>query len=238
MENNGEEQKVDLNKLLTTEVINKSNNIDKITDKIYIGDEDGAKEFDFLKNEQIHNVLSLVGNPPTYPEDMKINLMNLNLEDCLNTNIINPIKECADFIDKSDKIFIHCSCGVNRSPAIAIGYLMWKTHASYDEVFNFLDNIHSFNNSSKHNVFTSEPIAFYCSNKELRSVCIWSCISHSKFSRPIEWNFEIFIWESFSVNRSSPSSILSSEISPLNHEFWNDSMKFYSFITETFFTSA
>ena len=138
MENNGEDKKVDLNKLLTTEVIKKSNNIDKITDKIYLGDEDGAKEFDFLKNEQIHNVLSLVGNPPTYPEDMKINLMNLNLEDCLNTNIINPIKECADFIDRSDKIYIHCSCGVNRSPAIAIGYLMWKTHASYDEVFNFV----------------------------------------------------------------------------------------------------
>ena len=138
MENNGEDQKLDLNKLLTTEVIKKSNSIDKITDKIYLGDEDGAKEFDFLKNEQIHNVLSLVGNPPTYPEDMQINLMHLNLEDCLNTNIINPIKECADFIDKSDKIYIHCSCGVNRSPAIAIGYLMWKTHASYDEVFNFV----------------------------------------------------------------------------------------------------
>ena len=138
MENNGEENIPKLENLLTTEEIKKSNNINKITDKIYLGDEDGAKEFDFLKNEQIHNELSLVPNPPKYPDDMNINLMHLNLEECLNIKILQHIKECIDFIDKSDKIYVHCSCGINRGPAIVIGYLMWKTHSTYDDVFNYV----------------------------------------------------------------------------------------------------
>ena len=69
---------------------------------------------------------------------MNIELKNLDMDQCPTINIIFYIKECAQFIDKADKIYIHCECGVNRSPAILIGYLMWKTHSSYDDVFEFV----------------------------------------------------------------------------------------------------
>ena len=138
MENDGEKKFPKLLELLTIEEKKKSNNITKITDKIYIGDEDGAKELDYLKAEQIHYILSIVPTPPTYPEEMNINIMHLNIEDGLNIQIIQHLKNCIEFIEKSDKIYIHCICGVNRSPAIAIGYLMWKTHSSYDDVFNYI----------------------------------------------------------------------------------------------------
>ena len=138
MENNGEEAIPKLEQLLTTEEIKKSNNISKITDKIYLGNEEGTLDFDFLKTEQIHNVLSIIPNPPTYPEDMNINVMHLDIDESLTININYYIIKCIDFIDKADKIYVHCSCGVNRSPAIIIGYLMWKTHSSYGEVYDFV----------------------------------------------------------------------------------------------------
>ena len=49
-----------LTELLTKEKTANSNNIDKITDKIYLGSEEGTKEYDFLKTEEIHNIISLI----------------------------------------------------------------------------------------------------------------------------------------------------------------------------------
>ena len=180
MENNEDGAIPKLEGLLTMEEINKSNNISKITDKIYLGDEDGAKDFGFLKTEQIHNVLSSIPNPPIYPEDMNINLMHLDIEDNCTSNIINYLKKCITFIDKADKIYVHCSCGINRSPTIIIGYLMWKTHSSYDDVFDyvkkrrdciepnnlFIIQLHKFQNLLKKNNYKLENIIVTSKTRE------------------------------------------------------------------------
>ena len=172
MENNENGEIPKLEELLTTEEIKQSNNISKITDKIYLGDEDGAKDFGFLKTEQIHNVLSIVPNPLKYPDDMNINLMHLDIEEKCISNIINYLKKCIKFIDNGDKIYVHCSCGINRSPAIIIGYLMWKTHSNYDDAFDyvkkrrdciepnnlFIMQLHKFQNLLKNNNYNLEKI--------------------------------------------------------------------------------
>ena len=127
-----------LTELLTKEKIANSNNIDKITDKIYLGCEEGAKEYDFLKTEEIHNIISIIPETINFPEEMNMKCLNFTAENCLVTGFFKSLKQCIEFIENSDKIFIHCSCGVDRSPTIIIGYLMWKTHSSYDEVFNYV----------------------------------------------------------------------------------------------------
>ena len=127
-----------LTELLTKEKTANSNNIDKITDKIYLGCEEGAKEFDFLKTEEIHNIISIIPEIINFPEEMNMKCLNFTAENCLVTGFFKSLKQCIEFIENSDKIFIHCSCGVDRSPTIIIGYLMWKTHSSYDEVFNYV----------------------------------------------------------------------------------------------------
>ncbi len=127
-----------LTELLTKEKIAKSNNIDKITDRIYLGSEEGAKEYDFFKTEEIHNIISIVPEIQNFPEELNIKCLNFTVENCLVTGFFKSLKQCIEFIENSDKIFIHCSCGVDRSPTIIIGYLMWKTHSSFDEVFNYI----------------------------------------------------------------------------------------------------
>ena len=138
MSDNGNIKTPKLDELITKELLTKSNNINKITDNIYLGDEEGAKEIDFFKAEQIQNVLSITDNPPTYPPELNIIHKIINLDENKSLKIFSYLKECIDFIDNCDKIYIHCSCGISRSPSIVIAYLMWKTHSSFSQAYNYV----------------------------------------------------------------------------------------------------
>ena len=69
---------------------------------------------------------------------MKIRQKNLRIEDSSRNNIIQYFPECIDFIENSDKIYIHCLFGISRSSTIVIAYLMWKTLSNFQEVYNFV----------------------------------------------------------------------------------------------------
>ena len=121
-----------------------SDNIDKITDKIYLGDIDGASDFDYFSKEKINNVLSIINRSPDYSDEKNINHKIINIEDFDDENIIKYFKECIEFIEKADKIFVHCMCGISRSSAIVIAYLMWKAHCSYYDAYFFVKNRRPF----------------------------------------------------------------------------------------------
>ena len=112
--------------------------IDKITDNIYLGSFEGSKEFDYFLKEKINNVLSVIDDPPIYSEDKNINHKIIKIDDLFSVNIIKYFKECIEFIDKADKVYIHCTCGVSRSATIVCAYLMWKTHSNFNDVYNFV----------------------------------------------------------------------------------------------------
>jgi len=114
----------------------KSENIDKITDKIYLGDIDGANEIEYLKQEGITHIISLAGEiySPKYEEGLFIRKI-INVDDFEEENIFQYFKECIEFIEKSDKIYIHCMAGVSRSASIVIAYLLWKNKKGYNETY-------------------------------------------------------------------------------------------------------
>ena len=135
----------ELNNLLSNKEQISSDFIDKITDKIYLGDIDGASDFDYFSKENITSVLSIINKyPPDYTEKPNINHKLINIDDLDNENIIKYFKECIEFIEKADKIFIHCMCVVSRSATIVIAYLMWKTHCSYYDAYFFVKNRRPF----------------------------------------------------------------------------------------------
>ena len=174
MEKNEYKKINSLEELLTKKEIKKSNNISKITDKIYLGDIEGATDFNYFKNEQIHNVISFGSEPPEYPKELEIKHKSFKLEDKINNNILKYFKECINFIEDGDKIYIHCLFGISRSPTIVIAYLMWKTHFNFEDIYNFvkkrrpniepnkgfISQLKQFNNMLKDNNYDLKKIEF------------------------------------------------------------------------------
>ena len=116
----------------------KSQNIDKITDKIYLGGIDGANEINYLKQEGITNILSLIGDEsPDYEKGLFERLI-FNADDITREDLFRFFKDSIEFIENSDKIYIHCSAGMSRSASIVIAYLMWKEHIKFKEAFDFV----------------------------------------------------------------------------------------------------
>ena len=124
----------------------KSYNIDKITDKIYLGDIEGAYEIDYLKQEGITHLLSLLEEEfcPKYEDDYPIIRKIVDVDDEDSQNIFQFFKECIEFIENATKIYIHCMAGVSRSPTIVISYLMWKEKKGYNETYFFVKNKRRF----------------------------------------------------------------------------------------------
>ena len=114
--------------------------IDKITDKIFLGDLTYACKIETLKNKKISSIISLCGKlSPKYSNTF--NQKIIYIEDLPSENIIQYFKECIEFIEKNKTIYIHCLCGISRSPTIVIAYLMWKKHSSYFDTFQFVKKI-------------------------------------------------------------------------------------------------
>lgn len=120
-------------------VDNSSEYIDKVTDKIYLGCLQGAKDFEYLKKENITNVLSMIGEfSPEIPDCFQQLVIDVN--DFPSSNIIQYFKESIEFIEQGNRTYVHCMLGISRSSTIVIAYLMWKTHASYHESYYFVKN--------------------------------------------------------------------------------------------------
>ena len=128
----------ELEKLLSDKSQPPSEYIDKITDKIYLGDIEGANDFNYLTKEKITHILSLIDINLQIPSTIGIEHKLIEIEDEENQNLIKHIKECFRYIENSKKIFIHCMCGISRSPSIVIAYLMWKTRCSLDDTYAFV----------------------------------------------------------------------------------------------------
>ena len=115
-----------------------SYNIDKITDKIYLGGIKGLSESDYFEKENIDSILSVTNDLPEVNIDKKINRKLIDIGDLFSENIIKYFKECIEFIEKNNKTFIHCTCGVSRSASIVLAYLMWKSHSSFNDTYLFV----------------------------------------------------------------------------------------------------
>ena len=113
--------------------------MDKITDKIYLGDCFGAEDEGKLKLNNIKRVLSCCGRLSPKYKDSSIIQKIIELEDSPQTNIIKYFKDSIKFIEESNKVFVHCFAGVSRSATLVIAYLMWKNHKPFKETREFVN---------------------------------------------------------------------------------------------------
>ena len=113
--------------------------MDKITDKVYLGDCFAADDEEKLKKNNIKRVYSCCGSLSRKYEDKSIKQKIIEISDTPETNIIKYFKDAIKFIDESDKVFVHCFAGVSRSATLVIAYFMWKDKKPYKEVFDFVN---------------------------------------------------------------------------------------------------
>jgi hypothetical protein len=106
--------------------------IDKITDKIFLGNYEAAKSKDILKNKGITHIITVgMEMDPMFEDDFEYLL--IRARDSEDEKIFQHFYECFEFIEKSGKTFIHCREGISRSATITIAYLMWKYEMSLRE---------------------------------------------------------------------------------------------------------
>ena len=108
--------------------------IDKITDKIYLGDYEGALRKEKLLEFGITHILVcgtfLVEFHPSH-----FKYMTIEIDDSDDQDIMQYFDKTNKFIDESDKVFIHCRAGISRSPSVTIAYLMWKEKIPFYKAF-------------------------------------------------------------------------------------------------------
>ena len=112
--------------------------MDKITDKVYLGDCGGADDEENIKRNNIKRVLSCMGDLSPKYKDKSIIQKIIEVDDFPETNIIQYFKDSIKFIEESDKVFVHCFAGVSRSATLVIAYFMWKNKISYNESFELV----------------------------------------------------------------------------------------------------
>ena len=107
--------------------------MNKITDKVYLGDCFGAENENAIKAEGITHVLSCMGDLSPKYQDKSIIQKIIKLDDSEITNIFQYFSSAIKFMDEAKKVFVHCFAGVSRSATLVIAYFMWKNKISYKE---------------------------------------------------------------------------------------------------------
>mgnify|MGYP006928793926 CR=1 FL=1 len=110
----------------------------------------------------------------------------------------------------------------------------------WSESLDFLNNVIAclISYLSENYVFSVQPVTLNSCNEKLRSVCVWSGIGHGQKPWSIVLKLKVFVFEFFSIDRFSSSSVSFSKISSLKHKLRNDSVENWSLKSKSFFSSA
>ena len=116
-----------------------NNDMDKITDTIWLGNHEAATNINNLKKEGIKKVLTVIDfSVPSYSEKDEINQKVFKVIDFPTQNIIKYFGECINFMKGNDKILVHCMGGASRSATIVTAYIMWYKKKSYKKALDFV----------------------------------------------------------------------------------------------------
>ena len=115
------------------------NDMDQITENIWLGGWLSAKKLDILKKEGIKKIICVMDNlPPKYSNEENFIRKIIKVADLPSENIIKYFGECINFMEGNEKILVHCMAGASRSASMVIAYIMWKYKRSADDALAFV----------------------------------------------------------------------------------------------------
>ena len=111
--------------------------------KLYLGSLDDAINTDWIKDNNIKDVVSIISGIDT--DELtnileKINVKHhiFNILDMSDQNISELFKVIFDIIDNSQSVLVHCFMGVSRSATIILAYLMYSKKMYLDNAIIFV----------------------------------------------------------------------------------------------------
>jgi len=116
----------------------------QILPNLFIGNLRAAKNKDYLKKLGITHILVASAVEPEFPK--QFNYKCINVDDSDDADLLQHLTGCFEYIDNAVKsggiVLIHCLVGISRSPSIAIAYLMFRDHLSYEEAAEIVKEKH------------------------------------------------------------------------------------------------
>lgn len=126
----------------------KSKKYDKILENLYIGNIDGARDFQFLKDKNIKVVINCTKKIPNFYENNKygIEYHRVPVDDSLLDEDINLMKILLpkyvniinDSLEKNKPVFVHCYAGRQRSACLISAYLIFKYKYSIEDTYKLI----------------------------------------------------------------------------------------------------
>lgn len=111
--------------------------LNKITEKIYLGNEDGQRDLKVLKDLGITHILICGSYLKTYHPGNFIYLQ-FEMDDSLEEDLSKFISKGLKFIEESEKIYVHCAGGISRSASMVISHLMWRNKLNYEDAYKIV----------------------------------------------------------------------------------------------------
>lgn len=115
--------------------------MDRITDKIFLGDINGCSNLYQLRKNKITHILTMAaGIRPLYKKEFKYKVVNIM--DLPTQNILIYLEKAIEFINKAvsngGRVLVHCFAGISRSASTVIAYFMATRKMSFMEAFNYV----------------------------------------------------------------------------------------------------
>ena len=92
---------------------------------------------------------------------------------------------------------------------------------------------HIFKDFSKDCMSSIQPRCLDKSDEKLRSICVRASVCHGEETRTNVLQIEVFVGESFTIDRFTSSAISIGEISTLSHELVDDAVELAAFVTKS-----
>jgi len=107
---------------------------------LFVGNLRASKEREFLEAHGVTHILIVANDvAPEFPKRFKYKIVNV--DDSTEDDLAQHFERSCKFIDKarrSGAVLAHCHAGISRSPAVAIAYLMYKDHFTFDEALKLM----------------------------------------------------------------------------------------------------
>ena len=113
--------------------------MDKITEKIWLGNYASSVNIPNLKKEGIKKILGIIDvKAPKYKKEDNFIQKIVTIRDSPVDNIIRYLGDCLNFIDGNEKVLVHCMAGKSRSATIVIAYIMWTQKKNFQDAMNLV----------------------------------------------------------------------------------------------------